>query len=207
MSEEKFDNNNEEQLNSDNLETESETPVEEVSTEDTQSEETNEDVQAELTEDEQKIVALEKELESAQEKTNEALDRLLRVQADFENFKRRTQKEKGEVSQYTLESFISKLLPVLDNFDLALGHSDTDNLEAYRKGVELVSKQLNDVLQSEGLKEIAAQGEAFDPNFHHGVAVDNNPDVDDQQITEVFQKGYELKGKVIRPSMVKVNQN
>ncbi len=155
---------------------------------------------------EDEIDKLKEELKDEKAKSDELKDRMLRIQADFENYKKRTQREKEDIAEYTKSELLKKLLPVLDNFDLALSHSSTDNPEAYKKGVELVSKQLRDVLDSEGLKEIEAEGKEFNPNYHHGVAVDQNPDVEDQHVTEVFQKGYELNGKVIRPSMVKVNQ-
>lgn len=152
------------------------------------------------------IASLKEQLHQAEKSAADLKDRMLRVQADFENFRKRTMREKEDLAQYTKENFVKKLLPVLDNLDLAIDHSSTENMEAYRKGVELVAKQLVDVLDSEGLKEIEAQGQPFDPNYHHGVAVDQNPEAEDQEITEVFQKGYQLKDKVLRPAMVKVNQ-
>lgn len=157
--------------------------------------------------DEKEIASLKEQLAQAENAAAELKDRMLRVQADFENFRKRTLREKEDLAQYTKENFVSKLLPVLDNLDLAIDHSNTDNMEAYRKGVELVAKQLKDVLESEGLQEIKAKDETFNPNYHHGVAVEQNPDIEDQKITEVFQKGYQLKDKVLRPAMVKVNQN
>lgn len=149
---------------------------------------------------------LEKALKASSELIAEYKDRLLRSQADFENYKKRTQREKLDTAQYAKEEVVKKLLPVLDNFDLALDHASTENVEAYRKGVELVAKQLRDVLESEGLSEIETDNVPFDPNYHHGVAVDNNPDVEDQHITETLQKGYQLGERVLRPAMVKVNQ-
>lgn len=178
-----------------------EEPLEEV--EEAQPEETQE------SEEEAKnpeVEALEEKLKNAEAQNAELKDRLIRVQADFENFRKRAQREKEDISSHAKESVVSKLLPVLDNFDLAIEHGNTENMEAYSKGVELVAKQLKDVLADLGLKEVEALGQEFDPNFHHGVAVDQNPEIDDQKVTEVFQKGYELKGKVIRPAMVKVNQ-
>lgn len=165
--------------------------------------ESEEDVEklAELSQQE-----LEEKLNEAQKTEAELKDRMLRIQADFENFRKRTVKEKQDIAQYTLEEFIKKLLPVLDNLDRAIEHSSTENMEAFRQGVELVLKQFKDVLSSEGLKEVETENVEFNPNYHHGVAVENNPEVEDQHITEVFQKGYQLKDKVIRPAMVKVNQ-
>lgn len=156
--------------------------------------------------EEAEVENLKKQLHEAEETVNELKDRMLRVQADFENFRKRTQREKLGISQNAREDVIEKLLPVLDNLDLAIDHSSTENMEAFKKGVELVQKQLIDTLGSEGLEMIPTDGTVFDPNIHHGVAVENNPDIEDQHITETFQKGYSLKGKVLRPAMVKVNQ-
>lgn len=168
-------------------------------------EDQNQDVPAEENEASETDL-LRQELKESQAKQEELKDRMLRVQADFENFKKRTQREKQDLARYTLEGFIKKLLPVLDNFDRAIDHAGTDNMEAYRQGVEMVYKQFKDVLEAEGLKEIECTGQAFDPNYHHGVAVDSNPEAEDQHITEVFQKGYQLGDKVLRPALVKVNQ-
>lgn len=134
------------------------------------------------------------------------LDRLIRLQADFENYKKRTQKEKLDIYQSATEDFIKKLLPVIDNLERAEAAAGEETADAYRSGVQMVFKQLMTVLEEEGLKEIEAEGTAFDPNYHHGVAVGAEDDKDDQTILEVFQKGYTFKEKVIRPAMVKVNQ-
>ncbi len=133
-------------------------------------------------------------------------DHFMRLQADFENFKKRSAREKQDTAQYTLESFLKKLLPVIDNLERAQENAKTENLEAYKQGVDMVFKQLMDVLKDEGLSEVEAEGKSFDPNFHHGVAVDSESDAEDQAITGVFQKGYQFKDKVLRPAMVKVCQ-
>lgn len=133
--------------------------------------------------------------------------RMMRLQADFENYKKRTLKEKNEVFQYATESFVTKLLPVLDNLDRAEAAAEADNDQSnYRSGVKMVFKELLEILEAEGLKEIITEEATFDPNFHHGVAVGDDPEKPDQVILEAFQKGYMFKDKVIRPSMVKVNQ-
>lgn len=136
------------------------------------------------------------------------MSRLMRLQADFENYKKRTQKEKLEVYSYALEGFVTKLLPVLDNFERSEAAAEEGEENSnYRDGIKLVQKQLLEVLEAEGLKEIPADGETFDPNFHHGVAVGDEEGKADQEILETFQKGYTFKDKVIRPAMVKVNQS
>ena len=133
------------------------------------------------------------------------LNRLVRLQADFENFKKRSQKEKTEMYQFASENFPTKLLPVLDNLERAeAALSDaSEEVKGYVDGLEMVFKQLKDVLKEEGLEEIVCEG-PFDPNLHHGVAVGQDDEKDDQEIIDVFQKGYKFKGKVIRPAMVKV---
>jgi len=133
------------------------------------------------------------------------LNRLVRLQADFENFKKRSQKEKTEMYQFASENFATKLLPVMDNLERAEAALTDASEEAkgYIDGLEMVFKQLKDVLKEEGLEEIVCEG-PFDPNLHHGVAVGEDDEKEDQDIIDVFQKGYKFKGKVIRPAMVKV---
>lgn len=135
----------------------------------------------------------------------ELKEKMLRLQADFENYKRRSQKEKTDIYNRAVEGLLTRLLPVIDNLERAEAAA-TDNLDSYREGVDMIFKSLLNVLNTEGLKEIEALGSPFDPNFHHGVAVGEDPELDDQVIMEVFQKGYCFKDKVIRPAMVKVNQ-
>jgi len=133
------------------------------------------------------------------------LNRLVRLQADFENFKKRSQKEKTEMYQFASENFATKLLPVMDNLERAEAalSEASEEVKGYVDGLEMVFKQLKDVLKEEGLEEIVCEG-PFDPNLHHGVAVGQDDEKDDQEIIDVFQKGYKFKGKVIRPAMVKV---
>jgi molecular chaperone GrpE len=133
------------------------------------------------------------------------LNRLVRLQADFENFKKRSQKEKTEMFQFASENFATKLLPVMDNLERAEAAltDASDEAKGYLDGLEMVFKQLKDVLKEEGLEEIVCEG-PFDPKLHHGVAVGEDDEKEDQDIIDVFQKGYKFKGKVIRPAMVKV---
>lgn len=132
-------------------------------------------------------------------------DSYLRLRADFDNFRKRVAKEREETIVYANMKMFEKLLPVLDNFERALQTEITESKDFY-DGVKMVSNQLNEILQNEGLEKISDIGEIFDPNVHYGVAVDNNKDAKDDEIVEVFQCGYKYKEKVIRPSMVKVNK-
>ena len=123
--------------------------------------------------------------------------------ADFQNYKRRTEKEKGDIYAYANEKIVLELLNVIDNFERALEHDSSD--ESYGEGMNMIFKQFTGVLEKAGLLEIKALGEDFDPNFHNAVMTEDNPDFESGKITEVMQKGYLLNSKVIRPSMVKVN--
>ena len=151
-----------------------------------------EDVPAE----EDKTTALEAEV---QEKN----DRILRLQADFENFRRRTAKEKEELAAVITQNLLTDLLPLLDNFERAMAVEQTD-VEAFQKGVEMIFTQLREVMEKHGLEHIDAEGQPFDPNVHQAVMRVENPDVEDGTITQVLQKGYQAKGRVIRPAMVQV---
>ncbi len=137
----------------------------------------------------------------------ELSNRYVRLQADFNNFRKRTEKERESTYQYAAQELIGSLLPVMDNFDRALNVNIKEStVENLYKGVEMVYKQLMDVLQSNGLEEINALGEKFDPNFHHAVAQEENEEYEENTIIEIFQKGYKVKDKVIRPCMVKVSK-
>ena len=173
-----------------------EQPVEEVTeTEAEPAEGTVEDVPAE----EDKATLLEAQLK-------EKDDRILRLQADFENFRRRTAKEKEELAAVITQNLLTDLLPLLDNFERAMAVEQSD-VEAFQKGVEMIFTQLREVLDKHGLENIEAEGQPFDPNIHQAVMRVENPDVEDGTITQVLQKGYQAKGRVIRPAMVQVVGN
>ncbi|MGN1382276.1 MAG: nucleotide exchange factor GrpE [Eubacterium sp.] len=131
-------------------------------------------------------------------------DKYIRLMADFQNYKRRVEKEKSEIYDYANQKILAELLTVLDNFERALAQDCAD--EAYEKGMSMIFKQFREVLEKSGLEEIEALGKDFDPNFHHAVMTDSNDDYESGQVTGVLQKGYKLHGKVVRPAMVKVNQ-
>lgn len=151
------------------------------------------------------------DLEEKEEKTldeeelvgvEELTDRLLRLQADFMNYKNRAEKDKKTTVAYATEDLISQILPILDNFERALDSGDEE--EGFYKGVKLIYDQFIEVLEKNGLEEIKCLGESFDPKYHHGVLVEECEDEKEGTILDVLQKGYILKGKVIRPTMVKV---
>jgi molecular chaperone GrpE len=136
-------------------------------------------------------------------KAEENYDRLVRLQADYDNFRRRTRQEKEEFYKYASEKLINTLLPVLDNFELALS-AEGDSIENIKSGVQMIYKQLLDVLATEGVTPIPAVGEQFDPLKHEAVLRAESDEHPDNTIVQELRRGYFLKDKVIRPSMVKV---
>ena len=129
-------------------------------------------------------------------------DRVLRTLADFENFRKRSEREKQDFFKYALASTIKDLLPVIDNFDRALEHAEEG--DEFHKGVLLIYKQLFDVLQRAGLKPIDEPGVRFDPNIHEAVVREEDPSVPNHTVTLILQKGYFLHDRLLRPAMVKV---
>lgn len=147
----------------------------------------------------------------AEEKKDEASaeeqesERYMRLMAEFQNFKRRAAKEKTDIHAFANERIVGDLLPVLDNFERALD-TETEDIEAYAKGMQLIFEQLKTALEKAGLSEIEALGCDFDPNVHNAVMTDNTDEYDNDKISKVLQKGYKLNDKVVRPSMVAVNK-
>lgn len=137
----------------------------------------------------------------------ELKNKFLRLQADFANFKKRNEKEKESLFTYAKTAVIGDILTVLDNFERAFTSVEEDYKEnAFYKGMELVYKQLIEALTKNGMQEIEALNSEFDPNFHHAVMQEDSEDQESDIVTEVFQKGYKINDKVIRPSMVKVSK-
>jgi len=132
-------------------------------------------------------------------------ERYMRLMAEFQNFKRRAAKEKSDIHAFANERIVGDLLPVMDNFERALD-TETEDVEAYAKGMQLIFEQLKTALEKAGLKEIEALGLDFDPNVHNAVMTDNTEEYENDKISKVLQKGYKLNDKVIRPSMVAVNK-
>ena len=132
-------------------------------------------------------------------------ERYMRLMAEFQNFKRRAAKEKSDIHAFANERLIGDLLPVMDNFERAL-ETETEDIEGYAKGMQLIFEQMKTALEKAGLKEIEALGLDFDPNVHNAVMTDNTEEYENDKISKVLQKGYKLNDKVIRPSMVAVNK-
>lgn len=149
---------------------------------------------------------LQKKVETLAAALQEKDNRLKRLQADFENFRRRTSKEREEIGNVVTQELLKSLLPIVDNFDRAMATEQQDG-KAFQKGVEMIYTQLGETLKNAGLEPIETEGQKFDPNFHQAVMRVENPDLDDDTIAQELQKGYIVKGKVIRPSMVQVVSN
>ena len=146
----------------------------------------------------------EKEETCEEVKEDEDLNtKYLRLMADFQNYKKRTEKQKSEIHAYANEKIVLKLIEVMDNFERALG-ADASEGDSFKQGIEMIFKQLSDVLTDAGVKEIEAESTVFNPNFHNAVMMEDTDKVESGMVSEVLQKGYTLNGKVIRPAMVKV---
>lgn len=149
----------------------------------------------------------ENELVTAlQQQADDNHNRYLRAQADFDNFRRRTIKEKEELTQYASLKVVSQLLPVLDNFQRAL-QTGGEGVESgsFAKGVDMIYRQLFQVLEAEGLKPMEVVGQPFDPEMHQAVMQVESDEYAEGIVVEAIQSGYVLKDKVIRPAMVKVS--
>ena len=146
------------------------------------------------------------EAEQLQQALKEKEDQYLRLQAEYANFRRRTTKEKEELAAVVTQNILTDMLPLLDNFDRAMVAESAD-LDAFKKGIEMIYGQFQDVLKKNGLELIQTEGATFDPNFHQAVMRVENPEMEDDQIAQELQKGYIVKGRVIRPSMVQVVAN
>ncbi len=146
------------------------------------------------------------ELEKLQESLKAKEDQYLRLQAEYANYRRRTSKEKEELAAVVTQNLFTDMLPLMDNFDRAMAAENTDP-EGFRKGVEMIFDQFQSILKKNGLEVIETEGESFDPNFHQAVMRVQNPELEEDAITQELQKGYMVKGHVIRPSMVQVVSN
>ncbi len=129
-------------------------------------------------------------------------DRLLRTQAEFQNLRRRVEKEKLEFSEYASMEAVRALLPVLDDFERALKSSCND--DEYVKGMQLIHQRFTAQLEKLGLEPMNAEGQPFDPHAHHAVEMVETAEAEDQTVLGEFQRGYNFKGRLLRPAMVKV---
>lgn len=144
----------------------------------------------------------EKELVEKEQKIGELTEMCQRIQAEFINYKNRTEKETKQMFEYSSADMIKKVLPVIDSFELAF--KNNKDYESFKKGMELVYAQFIDILKHEGLTPINAEGQKFDP-YKHEVLMKAKSDKPEDTILEELQKGYELKGRVLRHSKVKIS--
>jgi molecular chaperone GrpE len=150
---------------------------------------------------------LEDELEQAQRKAAEYLDHLQRLQAEFDNYRKRVLKEQTRAVEMAAQPFVMRLLEVLDDFELAVASAGQQpDLERFRKGVELVYAKLFDALKAEGLERIETEGRPFDPTEHEAL-MQTGEGTGEPHVAEVFRQGYRLKGSVIRPAGVRVERS
>ena len=170
--------------------------------ENTEATETKEEVVEEKTAEE----LLQEKVDKLEEELKQSEDKYLRLYAEFENFKRRKNKEIETNNVYKSQKVITEILPSLDNLERALQvESDNEEIKSLLKGVEMVYEGLLNVLKSEGVELIETENAQFDPNYHHAVMQDEDSEKESGAILDTFQKGYKLKDRVIRPAMVKVN--
>lgn len=145
------------------------------------------------------------ELQKLKAERDTLLDRLARMQAEFENARRRAAKEQQDFRDFATVDAIKPLLPVIDNFERAL-QAKSDSGE-FRTGIELIYKQLRDVLTKLGVQPIAAKGQQFDPHVHEAIEMVETSDAADHEVLEEWQRGYKFKDRLLRPAMVKVAKN
>ncbi|EAS62468.1 nucleotide exchange factor GrpE [Photobacterium angustum] len=157
---------------------------------------------------ESRIAELEAALLSSEAQANEAKDAALRARAEGENVRRRSEQEIDKARKYALNKFAEELLPVIDNLERALEMADKtdESSKAMMEGVELTLKTMTDTVAKFGLTQINPQGEAFNPEFHQAMAIQESTDFAPNTVMMVMQKGYELNGRVIRPAMVMVSK-
>jgi molecular chaperone GrpE len=149
---------------------------------------------------------LESELEKARQQCAAYLDRAARIQAEFDNYRKRAAREQQDYRDYALADALKTLLPILDSLDRAL-KTNAASLEEYRSGIELIDKQFHDALAKLGVQPVPAQGESFDPNLHQAVQMVDTDEAADNHVIDELQRGYKLKDRLLRPAMVRVARN
>ena len=148
----------------------------------------------------------ESELQKVRAERDTLLDRLARLQAEFENARKRAVREQQDYREYAVSDTVKSLLPILDSFERALQASG-NNGNDLRSGVELIYKQLQDALVKLGLRQIPAKGEPFDPHLHEAIEMVDTDEVEDHHVLDELQRGYKLKERLLRPAMVRVARN
>lgn len=153
------------------------------------------------------LKAYGKSNQQGNEEVEELNKKLLRLQADYDNFRRRSRTESEQLSLFVKADLIGKVLPVLDNFSRALSVNDNQDAESFRQGMEMIYRQLEKTIYEVGVEKIEAEGSAFDPMVHEAMMNIESPDLPDGQVAMVLEDGFKIKDKVIRPSKVSVVKN
>ncbi|WP_019242652.1 MULTISPECIES: nucleotide exchange factor GrpE [Bacillus] len=183
--------------------TDNETIEEEIFAEEVPSEE----VEQEEKSCEQQLTEANEQIQTLSAKVEEMNNRYLRLQADYDNLRRRSKLDLESAQKYRVQSLSSDLIQALDNFERALAiKTENEETASMLQGLEMVYKGIISALDKEGVKAIEAVGQQFDPNVHQAVMQVNDDNFDSNVVVEEFQKGYMIKDRVLRPSMVKVNQ-
>lgn len=183
-------------------ETEETTAAEATEAETTETEETEEEASKE-----EKVVEEKDPLKEALKEAELQKAANVRMQAEFQNFKKRVEKEKADIYKFANEKIVIELLGVMDNVERAIGSMDTsDSNKNVVDGVQMIQRTLEDLLKKHQVEVIEAVGAPFDPQKHHAVMTEASEDYPSETVVEEFQRGYELNGKVVRPSMVKVSE-
>ncbi|MGG2064351.1 MULTISPECIES: nucleotide exchange factor GrpE [unclassified Bacillus (in: firmicutes)] len=189
------------------MEERNEQVVEEVKEAQTEEAVASENSEETVVEEKSEAALLQEKVDGLQAKLTETEGRMLRLQADFENYKRRVQLDKQAAEKYRSQSLVSDILPALDNFERAMQvEANDEQMKSLLQGMEMVYRQLLEALTKEGVEAIEAVGKQFDPHEHQAVMQVEDSEFESNAVVEEFQKGYKLKDRVIRPSMVKVNQ-
>ena len=180
--------------------------AEEIKEEQLPEEELTEEEKAEELQEEPEEPEEAEEPEEPEEPEEDWKDKYTRLYAEFQNFRRRTEKEKSDIYAFANEKFAMGLLEVMDNFERAMEHAADSSDPKLAEGMQLILKQLQGVLEKNNVEEIEALGKPFDPNYHNAVMTEAAEGAESGTVTKVLQKGYMLNKKVIRPSMVAVAQ-
>jgi molecular chaperone GrpE len=147
----------------------------------------------------------ESELDKVKAERDQLIDRVARMQAEFENARKRGERERAEFRDFAASNVIEQFLPVLDNFTLAIKSTGTE--QQLRSGVELIVKQMEEILRQLQVTPVAAVGEAFDPRVHEAIGTVDRDDLPDQHVAEEVRRGYKLRDRLLRPAMVRVAHN
>ena len=177
--------------------------MEETDTASSVNEEAGQTAAGDVVPDHAELTAL---LEDARGKADEHWDQVLRLQAEIDNLRRRTERDLANAHKFALERFANELLPVRDSLEMGLAAFETENTEKHKEGIELTLQMLAGVMDKFDIKEVNPQDEAFNPDFHQAMSIQEREDVEPNTVVTVVQKGYLLHDRLIRPAMVIVSR-